>query len=144
MKRCTDSKKMQSVPFAAIAMMLLPLIGNAQIVVGSDDPQVVVQNFKASLDDDNISGMCAVMAETDRSGPLSRLHYETMQGSMSELVKMWRYVSFTFGQVEIHNEKTPNWALVHISADQLKQEITFTVLKFGSGWYICDVEIYFR
>ncbi len=124
--------------------LTVPILGVAQVTEGSTDPQRVVQNFKGSLDDDNISGMCASMTESDRSGPLNRIHYETMQSSVTELVKLWRYASFTYTGVEIQDERTPNRALVHVTAAQLRQDITFTLLKFGSGWYICDIEIYFK
>ena len=109
-----------------------------------DDPLASVRQFKSKLDADDIPSMCALLTESDRSAPLTRLHFESMQMSMSELVKLWRYTPFTYGGMEISSDKTPNQAFVHVTAYQLKQEVRFTLLQFDSSWYIADIEIFFK
>lgn len=127
-----------------VAALLLPTKAVSQAMDASDDPLTTVQQFKNSLDADNVSTMCKLMAESDGSGPLSRLHFEKMQSSMSELIKLWQYTSFAYGGSEINTGKTPFQATVRVIASQLKQEVKFTLLKFGSNWYISDIEIYFK
>jgi hypothetical protein len=127
-----------------MAVMLIPSKAVSQASDDSEDPLSTVQQFKKNLDADDISSMCERMSESDGSGPLARLHFEKMQSSMSELVKLWQYTSFSYSSSQIFADKTPNQAIVMVTATQLKQEVKFTLLKFGSGWYISDIEIYFK
>ncbi len=110
----------------------------------SADPMETVQQFKFDLDANDITSMCLLMTESDHSAPLSRLHFEGMQSSMNELVRLWRYTPFAYGQMTIDDGKTPSRATVWVSADQLRQNIRFTLLRFPTGWFIADIEIYFK
>ncbi len=129
---------------ALILTLAIPTIAGAQTTESTDAALKTVLLFKSSLDQDSITTMCGLMAEEDASGPLKRLHYEKMQSSLSELVKLWQYAQFTYGEANINTSKTPYRAVVRVSASQLRQDITFTLLKFGTGWYISDIEIYFK
>jgi hypothetical protein len=110
----------------------------------SADPVEIVQQFKTVLDANDVTSMCRLMTESDHSSPLSRLHFESMQSSMNELVTLWRYAPFAYGQMTINSNKTPSNATVWVSVGQLKQDVRFTLLKFPAGWFIADIEIYFR
>lgn len=116
----------------------------SQVAASLDAPAATVRQFKASLDQNNLSSMCSLMAESDRSGPLTTLHFEKMQSSMSELVKLWQYTAFSYGGTTIDDNRKPTVATVHVTASQLKQEVRFTLLRFTTGWYISDIEIYFK
>jgi hypothetical protein len=126
------------------ATMLLSSGGLAQESETSGTPLDVVEQFKSSLDQDSVSVMCSLMAEDDDSGPLKPLHFEKMQSSLSELIKLWQYASFSYDEPTIDATRTPNRARVRVSISQLHQQVTFTLLKFGSSWYISDIEIYFK
>ncbi len=128
----------------AILSLAMPTSAVAQTTESTDAVLKTVQLFKSSLDQDSVTTMCGLMAEEDGSGPLKRLHYEKMQSSLSELIKLWQYASFTYTEPDINTSKMPYRAVVRVGASQLKQDITFTLLKFGTGWYISDIEIYFK
>lgn len=123
---------------------LLSSVAVSQASTDADDPMTTVQQFKKSLDAGDVTSMCAFMAESDSSGPLSRLHFEKMQQSMSELIHLWQYTSFAYGSTQTKTDVVPPRATVRVSATQLKQTVTFSLLKFDTGWYICDIQIYFR
>lgn len=129
---------------ALIMTMVSPAIAVSQATTVSADPMTTVEQFKKSLDADDVESMCELMAESDGSGPLKRLHFEKMQSSMSELIKLWQYTPFSYGASEINDGKTPYRATVQVIARQMKQEVRFTLLKFGARWYISDIEIFFK
>jgi hypothetical protein len=110
----------------------------------NDTPLKTVQQFKITLDNSDLAGLCLFMAEDDGSGPLKRLHYESMQRSLENLVTMWRGQRFVFGAVEMRTTKQQQRATVNVEVPSLSQQIQFTLLKFGNAWYIFDMEIYFR
>jgi hypothetical protein len=136
--------KWQSVVAMLCVTTLLSSIAVSQVSPGSSNPMTTVEQFKKSLDAGNVTSMCGFMAESDSSGPLVRLHFEKMQQSMSELIKLWQYTSFAYGGTQINTDAAPPIATVHVSAAQLKQEVTFSLLRFDTGWYICDIQIYFK
>ncbi len=127
-----------------IAVLALPTPAFAQVNGSSTDPTATVQSFKKSLDAADVTGMCKFMAESDSSGPLNPLHFEKMQSSMSELIKLWQFASFSYNDADIDDGKTPAQAVVRISISQMKQEVRFSLLNFGTAWYIIDIEIYFK
>ncbi len=129
---------------AVLALLLLPATAVAQTSESTDAVLKTVQLFKSSLDQDSITTMCELMTEDGGAGPLKRLHFEKMQSSLSELINLWRYTPFSYNEPEISTAKVPYRAVVNVTASQLKQNITFTLLKFGSNWYISDIEIYFK
>ena len=116
----------------------------SQVVASVDDPAGTIRKFKTSVDENDLSSMCSLMAESDSSGPLTPLHFEKMQSSMSELVKLWQYTSFSFNGTTIDENEMPPRATVKVTASQIKQQVRFALLKFKTGWYICDIEIYFK
>lgn len=140
---CSGTRKL-----AALALLFCVVVFSARVfgqdAATSDDPMTTVQHFKTSLDAEDVTAMCELMAESDGSGPLKRLHFETMQSSMSELIKLWRYVPFSYDAADINTDKTPNKANVRVTVSQLKHQVRFSLLKFDSSWYIADVEIYFK
>ncbi len=127
-----------------IALLALPIVASAQTTEPSDAVLRTVQLFKSSLDQDSITTMCELMAEEDGSGPLKRLHFEKMQSSLSELIKLWKYAAFSYDEPEIHTSTAPYKAIVRVTASQIRQNVTFTLTNFGSNWYISDIEIYFK
>ncbi len=130
--------------FAAIMLAAPTAIAVCQDDRGAADPTEIVQQFKSDIDANDVTAMCTLMTESDHSAPLSRLHFESMQSSMNELVKLWQYTSFTYGQMTTDNSKKPLQATVWVAAGQLRQDVKFTLLKFPAGWFIADIEIYFK
>lgn len=110
----------------------------------NDTPLNAVRLFKANLDRDSITSVCELMAEEDASGPLQRIHFEKMQNSLREIINLWRGVQFSYGVTEINSSKQPFRASMTVSVPKLKQEVSFTLLKFETGWYISDIEIFFK
>lgn len=128
--------------FFALAMLLNVITVTA--LVAGDTPLKTVQQFKQSLDGNNLVAMCDLMAETDGSEPLKRAHYEQMQQSLDGLVKLWQGMSFSYGEPETNTSQEPNRSIVKVKVAQQNQEIRFTLLKFGASWYILDIEIFFK
>lgn len=128
--------------FFALAMLLNVITVTA--LVAGDTPLKTVQQFKQSLDGNNLVAMCDLMAETDGSEPLKRAHYEQMQQSLEGLVKLWQGMSFSYGEPETNTSQEPNRSIVKVKVAQQNQEIRFTLLKFGASWYILDIEIFFK
>lgn len=110
----------------------------------NDTPVKTVEQFKATLDRSDLAGLCLFMAEDDASGPLKRIHYEQMQRSLENLMVMWRGQRFVYGTVELGTGKQANQASVKVEVPNLSQQIKFVLLKFGTAWYIFDMEIYFK
>lgn len=119
-----------------------------QVMVGqapaNDTPLRALQSFKGKLDENDLVAACGLMAESDGSGPLKREHYEQMQTSLDGLAKMWEGVEFYFGGPEVNTSKQPNVAVATASLNRPKQEVNFTLLKFGTNWYISDIQIFFK
>ncbi len=145
--RCSRAGSGVALPLmlaAFLGLLLLPTTAASQTSESTDAVLKTVQLFKSSLDQDSITTMCQLMTEDGGAGPLKPLHFEKMQSSLSELIKLWKYASFSYNEPEISTAKTPYRAVVNVEASQLRQRITFTLLKFGSNWYISDIEIYFK
>ncbi|MBI3585882.1 MAG: hypothetical protein HY088_01980 [Ignavibacteriales bacterium] len=114
------------------------------VLVAGDTPLKTVQQFKQSLDENDLVAMCGLMTETDGSEPLKRAHYEQMQQSLEGLVKLWQGVSFSYGEPETNTSQEPNRSIVKVRVTSQNQEIRFTLLKFSASWYILDIEIFFK
>ena len=84
------------------------------------------------------------MAEEDASGPLQRIHLEKMQNSLRVIFNLWRGVQFSSGVPHINSSQQPFRATTTVSVPELKQEVSYTLLKFETGWYISDIEIFFK
>lgn len=124
-------------------VMLLNVI-TVRMLVAGDTPLKTVQQFKQSLDENNLVAMCGLMTETDGSEPLKRAHYEQMQQSLEGLVKLWQGVGFSYGEPETNTSQEPNRSIVKVRVASQNQEIRFTLLKFVASWYILDIEIFFK
>lgn len=130
-----------------VGIFTLTMIFNVITVhslLAGDTPLKTVQQFKQSLDENNLVAMCSLMAETDGSEPLKRAHYEQMQQSLDGLVKLWQGVSFSYGETETNTSQEPNRSTLKVRVARKNQEIRFTLLKFGASWYILDIEIFFK
>lgn len=110
----------------------------------AETPVSVLQRFKAALDKLDYSVICRLMAEEDASGPLKPVRYEQTQRSLEGLVNMWRGTPFQYGDVSMQTVENLQQSTVRVSILNLRQEVKFVLLKFGSSWYIFDIEIYFK
>lgn len=126
------------------AFVIFCQILTIQSLVAGDTPLKTIQQFKQSLDENNLVAMCGFMTEIDGSAPLKRTHYEQMQQSLEGLVKLWQGVGFSYGEPETNTSQEPNRSMVKVRVASQNQEIRFTLLKFDASWYILDIEIFFK
>lgn len=110
----------------------------------TETPVLVLQKFKAAVDRNDYATICKLMAEDDASGPLKPVRYEQMQRSLEGLVNMWRGTPFHYSTVTVQTKEGLHQSTVHVNVLNLRQEVRFVLLKFGTSWYIFDIEIFFK
>lgn len=125
------------------SLALCALLTLQAFMIG-DTPQKTVEEFKKSVDENDMYAVCQVVTEEDGSGPLKSIRFEQMSRSLESLTSLWRGQPFIYGDVEISTDKKPDQATVKVEVPNLSQEVKFVLLKFGNAWYIFDMEIYFK
>lgn len=125
-----------------VLALVIGLSGGLQAQASAPAP--TVQKFKEYLDQGAVESICRLMAEHDRSGPLSAKNYDAMRTSMENLVPLWRGESFAYGSISVDESKLPARATINVKILRLKQDARFTLLRFGTLWYIADIEIFFK
>ena len=120
------------------------LAGLQEAVAQEATPTATVRQLIDKLVQNDLSGACKLMTETDQSGPLTLKHYEQMQLSLGGLSKMWQDASFSIGEEQINAEAQPPSATVTIALSHPKQDVKVKLLKYASAWYVGDIEIYFK
>lgn len=128
-----------------LSVLVLGIIvaGMPTSALASDTPLKAIQAFKEALDANDLATMCQYMSDEEGTEPLKRVNYEQMQRSVEGLVSLWRGVPFSYNDVPTLTSKQTE-VTVKVDVPSLSQEVKFTLLKFGSAWYIFDMEIYFK
>ncbi|MCI0706930.1 MAG: hypothetical protein L0Y80_05515 [Ignavibacteriae bacterium] len=106
-------------------------------------PLKTVELFKKGIDANDMLSVVKLMADEEGAGPLAQAKYEQMQRSLEGLSSMWRPATFTYGEVT-YTDQSKTSATVKVEIKNLSQEAKFALLKFGTAWYIFDIEIYFK
>jgi len=126
------------------AGLLLASTNLSGILQAGDTPMRTVEEFKRLIDRSDLVGLCRLMAEADGSGPLKTSNYEQTQLSFENLGRMWSGHSFSYVSERYSSTAATQRATIVVRIARHDQEVRFTLLKFETGWYISDIEIFFR